>query len=189
VSNQNNITVKQTQGVASKGRQNINIDCSIHNYTKSFKNLTKTHNGAIIFDSNILRDVILEISDISDCLEQKPKDFIAISIEEKNKLNGMSQEFYDDFIARDYEPYFVELDIFLKLRESEHLQDCVGKIVKSLNKKIHIGRSKFESFESLLLQIEEALLDDKYSSLNGKEESISLFLFYLYAECYIGKKV
>lgn len=184
-----NIHIDQSQGIGSKGSQSVVIDQSVHNYPNSYKNLVKTHNGAISFDPNSLRDVIITIAGVYDELEQKTKDFGSISIEDKNKLNGLSEEFYKEIISRDYEPYFFELDIFLKKRENEDLQGLVGKIVKSLNKKIIVGRKAFESFEHLLISIEEALLDSKYDSLEGSEESISLFLFYLYANCYIGKKL
>ena len=183
------INIDQSQGIASKGQQSVFIDQSSHHYSNSIKNLVKTHNGAITFDPNSLRDVIVVISGVYDELEQKPNDFGSISIEDKNELNGLSNEFYTDIIARDYEPYFFELDIFLKRRENEDLQGLVGKIVKSLNKKITVGRKIFDSFEKLLLSIEEALLESKYEALEGTDDSISLFLFYLYANCYIGKKL
>lgn len=183
------IHINQSQGLGSGGSQNINITTNnFDKYPRALKNLVETHNGAILFDPNTFRDIILEIAKISNSLNQKPKDFKSISIEEKNIINGMSQEFYDEVISRDYEPFFTELDIFLKRRENEDLHKAVGNIVKSLNKKIMAARHKFDSFENLLLAIEEALLDDKYESLKDKEESISLFLFFLYADCYIGKK-
>lgn len=180
--------VHQGSGIASNGSQSINVTNNINKYPIVLRNLVKTHNGAIVFDPNLLRDVILEIDDISDKLDQKPKDFKSISIEEKNVINGMSQEFYNEIIARDYEPFFTELDVFLKKRENEDLHKAIGNIVKSLNKKFLASRSKFDSFESLLLSVEEALLENKYDSLKNKEESISLFLFFLYTDCYIGKK-
>ncbi|MGK0379117.1 MAG: hypothetical protein ACJA1Z_002941 [Patiriisocius sp.] len=189
MTDKSNIQIDQSQGIGSKGKQSIFIDQSTHHYSNTIKNLVKTHNGAITFDPNSLRDVIVVIAGVYDELEQKPNDFGSISIEEKNELNGLSNEFYMDIIARDYEPYFFELDSFLKRRENEDLQGLVGKIVKSLNKKISAGRKNFDSFEKLLLSIEEALLESKYETLEGTDDSISLFLFYLYANCYIGKKL
>lgn len=182
------IHINQSQGMASSGSQKINVDQSIHNYPLVYKNLVKTHKGAITFDPNSLRDVIVVIAAEYDELEQKPNDFGSISIEKKNELNNLSQSFYNEIISRDYEPYFFELDSFLKQRASEDLQGLVGKIVKSLNKKILAGYKDFESFEELLISIETVLLDSQYDSLNDKEDSISLFLFYLYANCFIGRK-
>ena len=180
--------ISQSQGMGSSGSQTINIDQSIHNYPLIYENLVKTHNGAITFDPNSLREVIVVIASEYDGLEQKPNDFGSISIERKNELNNLSKSFYDEIVARDYEPYFFELDRFLKQRASEDLQGLVGKIIKSLNKKIIAGHKEFESFEELLMSIENALLESQYTSLSNKEDSISLFLFYLYANCFIGRK-
>jgi hypothetical protein len=181
--------IKQTQAPFSEGgNQEININQSVHNYPLVYKNLVKTHKGSITFDPNSLRTVIVAIAKEFEGLEQKPSDFSSISIEEKNELNNLSQSFYKQIIARDYEPYFFELDRFLKQRASEDLQGLVGKIIKSLNKKILAGHHEFETFEELLVAIETVLLDSKYDSLSDKEDSISLFLFYLYANCFIGRK-
>ncbi|OUR67037.1 hypothetical protein A9Q80_05515 [Cycloclasticus sp. 46_83_sub15_T18] len=184
----NDMKISQSQAFGSSGHQEINVDQSIHNYPLVYKHLVKTHIGAITFDPNDLREVIIVIASEHDELEQKPSDFGSISIEKKNELNRLNQSFYDEIVSRDYEPYFFELDTFLKQRASEDLQGLVGKIVKSLNKKIMAGSDDFSSFEALLMSIENALLDSQYESLNDKEESISLFLFYLYANCFIGRK-
>ncbi|PKF62805.1 hypothetical protein CW745_05125 [Psychromonas sp. psych-6C06] len=185
----NELSVNQSQAFGSSGSQSINIDKSIHNYPLVYENLVKTHKGAITFDPNSLRDVIVAIADEYHELEQKPCDFGSISIEKKNELNNLSQSFYDEIISRDYEPYFFELDCFLKQRASENLQGLVGKIIKSLNKKILVGHKQFDTFEELLMSIENVLLDSQYASLCNKEDSISLFLFYLYANCFIGRKI
>ena len=182
------IKINQKQAMGSSGSQEINIDKSIHLYPLIYNHLIRTHNGSITFDPNSLRDVIIIIAKEYDDLEQKPSDFRPISIEKKNELNNLSQSFYDEIISRDYEPYFFELDKFLKQRASEDLQGLVGKIVKSLNKKILAGYKDFKTFEALLISIENALLDSQYETLSDKEDSISLFLFYLYANCYIGRK-
>jgi len=182
------ININQSQGIGSSGRQEIKIEQSVYNYPLVYEHLVRTHKGAITFDPNSLRDVIMVIAGEYDELEQKPSDFDSISIEKKNELNLLSQSFYSEIISRDYEPYFFELDVFLKQRASEDLQGLVGKIVKSLNKKILAGYKEFESFEELLMAIESALLDSQFDFLSDKEDSISLFLFYLYANCFIGRK-
>ena len=183
-----NMEINQTKGLGNSGSQEINIDQSIHNYPLVYDHLVKTHKGSITFDPNSLRNVIVVIAAEYDEIEKNPNDFNSISIESKNELNNLSQTFYDEIISRDYEPYFFELDVFLKQRASEDLQGLVGKIVKSLNRKIMAGYKDFESFEEVLVSIENALLDSQYRSLNNKEDSISLFLFYLYANCFIGRK-
>jgi hypothetical protein len=182
------LVINQSQGLGSSGSQEINVDQSIHNYPLVYENLVKTHKGSITFDPYTLREVIVAVAEEYEGLEQKPSDLNSITIEKKNEINNLSQTFYDEIISRDYEPYFFELDIFLKKRASEDLQGLVGKIVKNLNKKIVAGYNEFETFEELIISIENVLLDSQYESLKNKEDSISLFLFYLYANCFIGRK-
>lgn len=157
-------------------------------YSSSFKNLTQTSNGVITFDPSTLREVIVSIDKSVEKLEYKATDFISVDVEKKNKLNGLSQDFYDDIIAIDFEPYFAELDSFLKQRENEDLQLLVNNIVNNLNRKISMKRRHYETFEELLDSISDALWDAEYIALKNKEDSITFFLYYLYANCFIGKK-
>ncbi|HCG8289265.1 TPA: hypothetical protein NJ528_003356 [Vibrio parahaemolyticus] len=187
--NRDPVRIHQSQGIGSSGKQSIHIDQSVHNhYPNVYKHLVKTHVGAITFNPVQLREVVEIISDNYEDIEQSPRDFDSISIEKKNVLNNLSQEFYNDVIARDYEPYFMELDIFFRQRASEDLQKLVGKITRSLNRNIRSTSNELDRFESLLASIENSLLDSQFEELNGKEDSITLFLYYLYANCFIGRK-
>ncbi|WP_019621194.1 ABC-three component system protein [Amphritea japonica] len=151
-------------------------------------NLAETATGAIVFDPVAMREAILSIDHSLESINDSQSDFDIIDVEKKNKLNGLTQEYYDEFISINYEPYFLELDVFLKQRENEDLQKKVHNIVASLNRKIFIKRKYFDAFEDLLTSIEEALLESEFKALQGKEYTISFFLYYLYACCLIGKK-
>jgi len=151
-------------------------------------NLAKTAEGAIIFDPMAMREAILSIESSLDDIYYEHENFEMVDLVKKNKLNGLTQEFYDEFVSINYEPYFTALDNFLKQRENEDLQNKVHKIVSVLNRKIFIKRPKFDTFEELLSNIEDALLDSEFTSLQGKEHTISFFLYYLYAICLLGKK-
>ncbi|EJG1643658.1 hypothetical protein C1S86_10615 [Vibrio parahaemolyticus] len=184
------IDIYQSQGIGSSGEQVVKIDQSVHNhYPKVYKHLVETHIGSITFNPNQLRKVVEVIAENYDELEQYPRDFDTIPIEKKNILNNLSQAFYDNVIARDYEPYFTELDLFLKLRTSEDLQKKVGSISRNLNKNILSATDSIDKFETLLSSIENSLLDSQFEELDGKEDAITLFLYYLYANCFIGRKI
>jgi len=172
----------------NNGSGNQHIDNGTHIHLNSLVNLASTSIGSIVFDPISMREVIINIDSSIDKNEENCTDFKIIDVEVKNKLNGLTQEYYDNFIAISYEPYFAQLDKFLKQRENEDLQYLVSNIVSSLNKKIFIKRKHFDTFEELLSSIEEALLDSEFKHLRGKEDTISLFLYYLYSACLIGKK-
>jgi len=180
------INIHQKHGLGSSGSQDVHITQN-NIIQRGFENLARTHEGGITFDPESLRDVILAI-DASAERAERNTDFVAIDIEIKNKLNGLTQEFYDETIAVDYEPYFSELDVFLKLRENKDLQIAIDSIVKNLNRKISAHRVKYNTFEELLLSIEDTLVDTEIDHLRGKESTVALFLFYLYSNCMIGRK-
>lgn len=168
------------------GPQHINNSTTIR--LGGLVNLAETATGAIVFDPAAMREAILSIDNSLYSINDSKSNFDIIDIEKKNKINGLTQEYYDEFISINYEPYFLELDVFLKQRINEDLQKKVHRIVSNLNRKIFIKRKLFNSFEELLTSIEEALLDSQYTTLQGKEYTISFFLYYLYACCLIGIK-
>jgi len=183
------VTLTQHQGIGSSGEQHLTyIDKQEIITPTSYANLLETKNGAITFDPIYLREVIISIDTISTEICAKPTDFSLVDIEVKNKLNGLTQDYYDTFVAKEYEPYFMELDSFLSLRENEDLQGKISNIIKTLNQKIHISRNKYDTFESMLNDIELSLLDSQYEHLHNKVNTVQFVLYYLYASCYIGKK-
>lgn len=179
---------ERSVAAVNHGSGNQNIDNSTTIKLGGLVNLAETAKGAIVFDPVVMREAILLIDRSLKNISESQSDFDIIDIEKKNRLNGLTQEYYDEFISIKYEPYFLELDVFLKQRENEDLQQKVHNIVANLNRKIFIKRKNFETFEDLLTSIEEALLDSEFKTLQGKEYTISFFLYYLYACCLIGKK-
>jgi hypothetical protein len=188
--NRNNAEAQESSVAAvnhGNGSQHIDNRTTIR--LGGLANLAETATGAIVFDPKVMREAIISIDNSLGSINGNHSDFDIIDVEKKNKLNGLNQEYYDEFISINYEPYFLELDVFLKQRENEDLQKKVQTIVASLNRKIFIKRKYFDNFEDLLTSIEEALLDSEFKDLQGKEYTISFFLYYLYACCLIGKKI
>lgn len=172
----------------NNGNGNQTIDNSTNVYVGGLVNLATTIAGGIVFDPRIMREVILSLDEVLQTDGDAKADFNSINIKEKNRINGMSQEFYDDQILLKYEPFFPRLEAFLKDKQNADLGKIVENIAAHLNRKIMAKRRAFETFEEVLNDVEDALLDKEYEALKGKETSICFFLFYLYASCLIGKK-
>jgi hypothetical protein len=172
----------------NSGKGNQTIDNSTKIYVGGLVNLASTVAGGIVFDPRVMREVIIEIDEILQTNEKAKADFDTIDIKEKNRLNGMSQDFYEEQILLKYEPFFPRLETFLKERLNADLGKRVESIAESLNRKIAVKRKAFDTFEEMLIELEAALLDKEYGTLQGKENTICFFLFYLYASCLIGKK-
>jgi C-terminal domain 12 of the ABC-three component (ABC-3C) systems len=183
------ISLTQKQGIRSNGEQHLTyVEEQTIITPTAYSNLLETKNGAITFDPNYLRKIIVSIDAMSTTICDKPTDFSLVDIEEKNEINGLSQDYYDTFIAKEYEPYFMELDNFLALRENEDLQGMISNIIKTLNQEIFISRKKYNTFESMLNDIQSSLLDSQYEHLHNKVSTIQFVIYYLYSSCFIGKK-
>jgi len=181
--------INQKQGIGSNGEQNLTIVEKQNIFSPTgYSNLLETQNGSITFDPNYLRKVIVSIDAMSTTICDKPTDFTLVDVEKKNKINGLTQNYYDTFIAKEYEPYFMELDNFLSLRENEDLQIKISNIIKTLNQEIFISRKKYDTFEAMLNDIQRSLLDSEYEHLHNKVSTVQFVIYYLYSSCFIGKK-
>lgn len=182
--------IDQKKGMGGAGNQSVTIN---HTHIeqlqdKKYKHLAKTHIGSITFDPASLREVILSLDTVYKINGDVGSDFTSVDVDKKNEINGLTQEFYDELIAVDYEPYFNQVDDFIKQRENEDLQQTVLNIAKSLNQQIFNKRPEYANFETLILDLHDKLIDEEYERLKGKETIVCLILYYLYASCLIGKK-
>ena len=187
--NKKQINVVQKKGVGNSGEQTFTY--TENNYVVSpdcYTHLNKTKIGGIIFDPHHLREVIVSINLVSKEIHSRQTDFTVVDIEQKNIINGLTQEYYNTFVAEKFEPYFNELDEFLSLRENEDLQNKISNIIETLNSEIYVRRENYDTFESLLLDIHNSILDSEYKQLSNMVQTIKFVIYYLYANCYIGRK-
>lgn len=186
------ISIEQKSGIASGGTQDqtVFIADQIHLHADSvYKKLVEIHGGGVTFDPVLLKDIIVTIdAGVNEVLDE-PIDFtLGISIEEKNKLNNHSKEYFEQFVELDFYPQFYKLDRFLSLKENQKsLQPKVDRIIQSLNRQI-VAFQGNEQFEAILLKICTKLIDAHHEHLQGKENEILLVLYYFYCNCCIGRK-
>lgn len=186
------ISIEQKSGIASGGKQEqtVLIADQIHLHADSaYKKPVEIHAGGVTFDPVLLKDIIVTIDAGVNVILNEPIDFtLGISIEEKNKLNNHSKEYFEQFVEIDFYPQFYKLDRFLGLKENQRsLQPKVDRIIQSLNRQIVAFQGK-EQFEALLLKICTKLIDTHHHHLQGKENEILLVLYYFYCNCCIGRK-
>ena len=185
------ISIEQKSGIASNGNQEqtVLIADHIHIHPDSaYKKLIEIHAGGIIFDPALLKDIIVRIDAGVNEILDKPIDFTGISIEEKNKLNNHSKEYFEQFVELDFYPQFYKLDRFFALKENQKsLQPKVDRIIQSLNRQI-VAFQGNEQFEALLLKVCTKLIDTNHEHLQEKENEILLVLYYFYCNCCIGRK-
>lgn len=184
-----NIELSQTSGLGSKSDQEQIINIGDQYHGNVYKKLVSIHNSPISFDPNSLKDIIISIDEGIDSIDCEPIDFsTSIDIDEKNKINNHSNEYFEEFVEVDFYPQFYKFDEFFSLKANQKvLQKRVDRVIKSLNRQI-LAHQGNEAFETVLLNITSKLIDEKYDSLKDKEDEILLTLYYFYCNCCIGKK-
>ena len=187
-----NVTVNQGSGLASKGGQDVDvtINTAPHYHDNAYKKLVSIHNGSLTFDPHSLRETIVAIDEgIEQIPEDEAIDLTGIDIVEKNEINNLSPDYFEEFVELDFYPQFHKIDKFLELKENQTgLQKKIDRIIKSLNRKMLLNEDDIR-FEVLLSKIADKLIDEHHDTLSDKEELILLVLYYFYCNCCIGKKV
>jgi len=123
------------------------------------------------------KEIIDDISNIEEKIKKIP-------IEEKNKLNSLSKDYFDDVLSKSYD-FFSKIELFLKDPNNTKYKDMYEDTVSEIREIIVINRSDYWPFEEILYFLY------KYVSSNcwyiNKRRYINYFLHYMYYMCHIGK--
>lgn len=115
-------------------------------------------------------------------------DFAAINIkDEKNKLNGLTKEYYDQIVVAQSMPHFAKVEAFLKNPRNRNLADLYHDSADELKAKILVARAQFETFDHVFTFLVEQLQRQR-AALKGKRRLASVLLHYMYFTCDIGMK-
>lgn len=141
------------------------------------------------FDDSDIRDVVLSIKEAleTDYLSNSIVDFSKIDLPEKNRLNNLSEEYFDNVISRDFS-LFRNIQDFLSEPINAEIRDWYDDAVAELNSKITIYRYRFGSFENVIDYIYNYVLQHNHNDLKGNKRLVRVLLHYMYCNCDIGKK-
>jgi len=176
------------------GKSDLN---SLLDQNKSIVKLFGLDKNIIPFDfsDEEIKSIILafkgQLSEINSGLiamgDKSKYDFSHIEKEEKNKKNGLGEEYYKQEILSNSLMDFDKIQMFLEDSRNETLKDYYYDIAVELNHIIIISRDKFDSFEEVFVYIYKYIADSSTVLLGGKRH-IFTFLHFMYIECLIGKK-
>ena len=183
------LTVNQKSGLSSNGDQSQDILLGDHYHGNVYKKLAAIHEGQLTFDPQSLKEIIIKIDQGIESINVEPIDFsTSIDINEKNKINNHSRDYFEEFVELDFYPQFYKLDNFFGLKENQNtLQIKTDRVIKSLNRQILAFQGQ-GNFEIILLQICKKLIDENHDTLKDKEDEILLIFYYFYCNCCIGRK-
>lgn len=145
------------------------------------------------FSEEEIKDIILEFHNelpkIKTILEAEVDrikfDFDRVKIEEKNKKNQLSREYYENEILSHSLQDFEKIESFLSDTRNEEFKEQYFDIAAELRNLIQLKRSNFASFEEIFIFIFKKVSDG--NKLKGKRHIFTL-LHYMYYECLIGVK-
>lgn len=136
------------------------------------------------FDENDLRLIVNSFNK----LDKKKEELLKIpdnrDIENKNKLNALSKEYFNNVIKRNL-IYFEQIREFLMDSINNEYLDKYENTIDDINAKIIVHRKDFEKFEMILEFLYDFIIDNNIE-LKSKRRLVRLFLHYMYYNCDIG---
>ncbi|WP_163398652.1 ABC-three component system protein [Flavobacterium fluviatile] len=173
---------------------------TINRYLNQNKNIVKLfelnkHHIPFDFSEEEIKDIILEFKkqlskiseDIKTKVEEVKYDFDKIEIEEKNKKNLLSKDYFENEILSRSLLEFTKIQIFLEDDKNSEFRDYYFDITSELSALITLKRDNFDMFDEVLVFIYQKLADNN-NNLKGGKRHISTLLHYMYMNCEIGLK-
>jgi len=155
--------------------------------------IKKLHLNRLLLPLEFYEEDIVEIIEIfasvdfskSD-LEEKIKEIRKIPIEEKNRLNKLSQDYFDFVYKKSYND-FAKIENFFKDPKNKIYKKQYDNTVDELQEKIIIKREEFNEFDAIFSFLYDFIFSRNIKKLKTDRNLIRLFLHYMYCMCHIGK--
>ncbi len=109
--------------------------------------------------------------------------------EEKNKVNNLSLEYYENQIRRKSQLYFEDIDRFLSDFNNQEYAVSYYNFADELSHKIAIKRDTFDKFEEIFMYLYDLIFEANKIDLGKDRRFIWIFLHHLYFNCQIGRIV
>jgi len=134
-----------------------------------------------------LRTLIVSFSstDIKSISKYSCDDFTLISKEEKNRLNNLTADYYNNYLKRSVAD-FGKIDSFLNDPQNDDLKRKYDNTVSDIQGEILAYRDEYETFDQILHHLGRLIQESSNSDLMRDRRLISVFLHYMYFCCDIG---
>jgi hypothetical protein len=181
------------QNVVIIGKESLN-----DLYIKPNKEIIKEfqldlHHIPFDFSEEEIKDIITEFHSelpkisaiITSEVDRIKFNFDRIKIEEKNKKNSLTNEYYLNEILGHSLQDFEKIETFLSHSRNDEFKEQYFDIAAELRNLIQIKRDNFACFEEIFIFIFKKISDG--NKIKGKRHIFTL-LHYMYYECLIGIK-
>ena len=152
---------------------------------------TSLYEGMGDFDLSFeyLKDIIYSLHEIVHAEETIVifENFKLIDMAEKNKINGMTKEFYENLFSS-YGQHFIKIRRFLSLpinlESNEKYQDLSNEVSILINQ----YRGSVSNFDDLILQLCRMLTNGPRADADLKKRYVWVLISYMYYNCDIGRR-
>lgn len=151
---------------------------TIHNHycTKSIQ----------FYEKDIQKVIILFAKEI-DTIGSELDDFYCPGIEEKNRINNLSEEYFN-YMKMEHLYYFKKIKAFLgDIKNREYLK-MYQKTISELQCKIMINKERFSRFEEIFEMLINYVISKGNEELMENRDLLIIFLHFMYWNCDIGDK-
>jgi len=128
-------------------------------------------------ESNIAKSDIAAIED----------EIRGIPITEKNKLNKLSEEYFNEVFKKSVDD-FARIRAFFQDPINETFLNMYQNTVSDIQEEITIKRTEYHVFDEILNHLYKVVLDTENNALKNNRRLIRVFLHYMYFHCDIGAK-
>ena len=165
----------------------------IQKWLKDYPVISKKHNLKkyllpFEFYDDDLKNTILAFSktkfDKSE-LQELQRKIRKTNIEQKNLLNKMSEEYFNNVFKKSYDD-FAKIESFFKNPINKDFVEMYENTIDELQGKIIVRRSEFNAFEEVIAYLYEYVLQNNGVEITRNRRLINLFLHYMYNRCDIG---
>jgi len=142
------------------------------------------------FYEDDLQEIVITFSDAKISrkkLKSIQDDLKRITIEEKNRINNLGKEYFDNVFKNSYDK-FERIKAFLEDPQNGACKIKYQNSVSDLQAEIVIKRDEYGAFEEILNHLYKLILDSSNEKLLNNRRLIRVFLHYMYFICDIGKK-
>lgn len=108
-----------------------------------------------------------------------------ISVEEKNKLNSLSEEYFNNLFKKSMND-FSNIQTFMKDPKNRELQKLYDNTIDDIQSKIIVRRNEFDAFEKIIDYLYDYVFENNKEALKNHRKLIRTFLHYMYFNCDIG---
>ncbi|OGE31534.1 hypothetical protein A3C59_05315 [Candidatus Daviesbacteria bacterium RIFCSPHIGHO2_02_FULL_36_13] len=171
------------------GKERINLWLNKYDGIAEALNLNKLAIPLQFYEKDI-KDLIQffaeNVTEISDRVNEAEQDIKRIPVEEKNKRNKLSEEYFEH-IKKNSLSFFAQIDKFLKDPINRNELDKYQATIMELNSKIISHRNEYGNFEEIFDYIYDYILKKDDGTLDSREHRmIYILLHYMYYNCDLG---